>query len=106
MRKLFTLVETNNDVPVEQPVTKNHTLPDPGISSFVEELGKQFPEVSFAKLSRIAARVAKWQKEQMLNQSVEAKADIDSFGSPVIDIRGWHGYALFDKVKVYVFKKD
>ena len=29
---------------------------------FINELSKQFPDVSFAKLSRIAVRVAKWAK--------------------------------------------
>ena len=32
---------------------------------YISELSKQFPEVSFAKLSRIAVRVAKWQKEHL-----------------------------------------
>jgi hypothetical protein len=31
----------------------------------INELSKQFPEVSFAKLSRIAVRVAKWQRENL-----------------------------------------
>ena len=34
------------------------------LGKYINELSKQFPEVSFAKLSRIAVRVAKWQKEQ------------------------------------------
>lgn len=35
------------------------------LGEYVNELSKQFPEVSFAKLSRIAVRVAKWQKEKL-----------------------------------------
>ena len=35
------------------------------LGDYINELSKQFPEVSFAKLSRIAVRVAKWQKEQI-----------------------------------------
>lgn len=35
------------------------------LCEYINELSKQFPEVSFAKLSRIAVRVAKWQKEQI-----------------------------------------
>lgn len=35
------------------------------LGEYINELSKQFPEVSFAKLSRIAVRVAKWQKEQI-----------------------------------------
>lgn len=34
------------------------------LSNYINELSKQFQEVSFAKLSRIAVRVAKWQKEK------------------------------------------
>ena len=34
------------------------------LGDYINELSKQFPEVSFAKLSRIAVRVAKWQKER------------------------------------------
>ena len=39
------------------------------LGTYVDELSKQFPEVSFAKLSRIAVRVAKWQKEYLLKLS-------------------------------------
>lgn len=39
------------------------------LGEYINELSKQFPEVSFAKLSRIAVRVAQWQKEQMLRES-------------------------------------
>ena len=35
-----------------------------GLGEYINKLSKQFPEVSFAKLSRIAVRVAKWQKQQ------------------------------------------
>lgn len=41
------------------------------LGMYINELSKQFPEVSFAKLSRIAVRVAKWQKEQMQSSIVE-----------------------------------
>lgn len=34
------------------------------LGEYINELSKQFPEVSFAKLSRIAVRVSKWQKQQ------------------------------------------
>ena len=34
------------------------------LGEYINELSKQFPEVSFAKLSRIAVRVAKWKEEQ------------------------------------------
>jgi len=46
-----------NSLP-EEPVSED-------LGEYINELSKQFPEVSFAKLSRIAVRVAKWQKEQI-----------------------------------------
>ena len=42
----------------EEPVSKD-------LGEYINELSKQFPEVSFAKLSRIAVRVANWQKENL-----------------------------------------
>lgn len=41
------------------------------LGEYLYELSKQFPEVSFAKLSRIAVRVAKWQKEQMMSKAID-----------------------------------
>lgn len=41
----------------EEPVSED-------LGDYINKLSKQFPEVSFAKLSRIAVRVAKWQKKQ------------------------------------------
>lgn len=34
------------------------------LGEYINELSKQFPEVSFAKLSRIVVRVAKWQEQK------------------------------------------
>ena len=41
------------------------------LGMYINELSKQFPEVSFAKLSRIAVRVAKWQKEQIMSKAID-----------------------------------
>lgn len=49
----------------EEPVSED-------LGEYINELSKQFPEVSFAKLSRIAVRVAKWQKEQMMTNTADA----------------------------------
>ena len=38
------------------------------LGEYINELSKQFPEVPFAKLSRIAVKVSNWQKKQ--NQSI------------------------------------
>ena len=50
-------LDTYIDSLQEEPVSED-------LGDYINELSKQFPEVSFAKLSRIAVRVAKWQKEQ------------------------------------------
>lgn len=41
------------------------------LGEYINELSKQFPEVSFAKLSRIAVRVAKWQEKQTITDACE-----------------------------------
>ena len=48
----------------EEPISED-------LEEYINELSKQFPEVSFAKLSRIAVRVAKWQKEQMMAKAID-----------------------------------
>jgi hypothetical protein len=48
----------------EEPVSED-------LGDYINELSKQFPEVSFAKLSRIAVRVAKWQKKQMMAKAID-----------------------------------
>jgi hypothetical protein len=39
-------------------------IPSKELADEIDALSKRYPEVSFAKLSRIAVRIAKWQKEQ------------------------------------------
>lgn len=51
-------VQWADEHPKEEPVSED-------LGEYINELSKQFPEVSFAKLSRIAVRVAKWQKEHL-----------------------------------------
>lgn len=46
----------------EEPVSED-------LGEYINELSKQFPDVSFAKLSRIAVRVAKWQKERVIDKA-------------------------------------
>ena len=48
----------------EEPVSDD-------LGEYINELSKQFPEVSFAKLSRIAVRVAQWQKQQMVAKAID-----------------------------------
>lgn len=79
----------------EEPVSKD-------LGEYINELSKQFPEVSFAKLSRIAVRVAKWQKEQMMAKVINAQcfgfqgAALFSFRLPA------DNYLVGSEVKVIV----
>ena len=95
------------------------------LGEYINELSKQFPEVSFAKLSRIAVRVAKWQKEkddeekvltykhgfedckeQMMTKAIDAQcfgfqgAALFSFRLPA------DNYLIGSEVKVIVVKED
>ena len=72
----------------EEPVSDD-------LSNYINELSKQFPEVSFAKLSRIAVRVAKWQKEQMMKDATEVTVHIDAGGYPYIP-----------EIELYDYDKD
>jgi hypothetical protein len=51
-------VQWADENPKDEPVSED-------LGKYINELSKQFPEVSFAKLSRIAVRVAKWQKDSL-----------------------------------------
>ena len=82
------------------------------LGEYINKLSKQFPEVSFAKLSRIAVRVSKWQKEQMIAKAVD--------GYVIKDVEEGNGDFLLSadylsknmglkdqqKVKVIVIKED
>jgi len=48
----------------EEPVSED-------LGEYLYELSKQFPEVSFAKLSRIGVRVAKWKEGQLKKNRLE-----------------------------------
>jgi hypothetical protein len=41
------------------------------LGEYINELSKQFPEVSFAKLSRIVVRVTKWKEQKMMAKAVD-----------------------------------
>lgn len=43
---------------------RQEVVPSKELADEIDALSKRYPEVSFAKLSRIAVRIAKWQKEQ------------------------------------------
>lgn len=99
------------------------------LCEYINELSKQFPEVSFAKLSRIAVRVSKWQEKQD-QETIELAEDHAMLAGmnkmeqqmmvKAIDAQcfGFQGAALFSfrlpadnylvgsKVKVIVIKED
>ena len=52
-------------------LAKNKSITLDDLEEFINELSKQFPEVSFAKVCKIATRTAKWQKQQMMKDAVE-----------------------------------
>ena len=52
------------------------------LGDYINELSKQFPEVSFAKLSRIAVRVSRWQRNQDVKNKlpkVISRTDLDEY---------------------------
>ena len=61
----------------EEPVSED-------LGEYINELSKQFPEVSFAKLSRIAVRVAKWQMAQMVKDVTDVTVHVEAGGYPYI----------------------
>jgi len=52
------------------------------LGDYINELSKQFPEVSFAKLSRIAVRVSRWQRNQDVKNKLPKvidRTDLDEY---------------------------
>jgi hypothetical protein len=59
----------------EEPVSED-------LENYINELSKQFPEVSFAKLSRIVVRVSRWQRNQDVKNKlpkVISRTDLDEY---------------------------
>ena len=65
------------------------------LGEYINELSKQFPEVSFAKLSRIAVRVAKWQITKLMKDATEVTVHIDA-----------GGYPYTPEIELYDYDKD
>lgn len=90
----------------KEPVSEN-------LGEYINELSKQIPEVSFAKLSRIAVRVAKWQKAKLIANATKVTVHIDAGGYPYIPEIELYDYNKDvplakegDKYKVVLFKED
>lgn len=108
--------EMANDLLAFMDSLPNETVSE-DLGEYLYELSKQFPEVSFAKLSRIGVRVAKWQKEQMM---AKAKSGTVQKDNQVIFDNGTYmdldpsmqlkpsfvGLKEGDRIKVIVIKED
>lgn len=62
------------------------------LGEYINELSKRFPEVSFAKLSRIAVRVAKWQHEQV-------EKEYSNLNKGLVSAKGIAVYMAYEKGK-------
>ena len=78
------------------------------LGEYINELSKQFPEVSFAKLSRIAVRVSKWQKEQMIKDATEGEVVKDIANNLYIGKAkvNKNNFKFGEKVKLLVLKEE
>lgn len=85
-------------------LAKNKSITLDNLGEFINELSKQFPEVSFAKVCKIATRTAKWQKKQMMVKAINTKASL-IMSVPSICISLPLGVNVGDKVKVIVIKE-
>ena len=99
------MCKENGNSLTQEPVSED-------LDEYINELSKQFPEVSFAKLSRIAVRVAKWKEQKMMAKAVD--------GYVIKDVEEGNGDFLLSadylpknmglkdqqKVKVIVIKED
>ena len=90
----------------EEPVSED-------LGEYINELSKQFPEVSFAKLSRIAVRVAKWKEEQMMEKAIDVEVKVDAGGYPYIPQMELYDYdkdvplaKAGDRYKVILIKEE
>ena len=83
------------------------------LGDYINKLSKQFPEVSFAKLSRIAVRVTKWQNERIMKEAVDVEVKVGAGGYPYIPQMELYNYDKDvplakegDKYKVVLIKED
>lgn len=72
----------------KEPVSKD-------LEAEIEYLSKRYPEVSFAKLSRIAVHVSEWQKKQMMAEAIDVEVKVDAGCYPYIP-----------QIELYDYDKD
>lgn len=83
----------------EEPVSED-------FGEYINELSKQFPEVSFAKVCKIATRTAKWQKQQMMAKAIEGRVLTNFMDEPVLYLWDRGRHLVGKKVKVIVIKEE
>jgi hypothetical protein len=83
----------------EEPVSED-------LGEYINELSKQFPEVSFAKVCKIATRTAKWQKQQMMAKGIEGNILANGMGEPILHLWDEGKHLIDKKVKVVVIEED
>ena len=78
----------------------------------IQYLHQRYPEISFAKLSRIVVHVAKWKEEQMMKKAIEREVKIDAGGYPYIEATEFYDYENDkplakegDKIKIIIIKE-
>lgn len=75
------------------------------LSAEIDYLSKRYPEVSFAKLTRIAVHVAKWQKNRLMKDAIEQ--DINSIWANPVNTLTRLGLDNFKgKVKLIIIKQE
>ena len=76
----------------------------------IQYLHQRYPEISFAKLSRIVVHVAKWKEEQMMSKAINADVFSDGMLMPVISLKEYKekipNVKFGDSVKIIIIKEE
>ena len=70
------------------------------LQSEIDSLSKRYPEVSFAKLSRIAVHIARWQESKMMNNAVEGYITAYPYADGIEIMFGGEHQDIIGKYKV------
>ena len=62
-------------------------IKDSGLATEIQSLSERFPEVSFAKLSRIAIHIANWQRKETVAE-VRSILNRVAFNNSALDVNG------------------
>lgn len=94
-------------------LAKNKSITLDDLEKFINELSKQFSEVSFAKVCKIATRTAKWKEQQMMKDAVAACVtgirtykEENETDFTVMYEKGIIPYEIEQEVKLIIIKED